>query len=102
MLCNIVSRISIGNHLVEERPVPLGKAVGNFYKKDVNTFVLGKDLLRRVQGFEIFKECPDVVAGIDKEWAPSFEIHRFNLFDLCVPKTSSECDAAMESPKLAG
>jgi hypothetical protein len=21
---------------------------------------------------------------------------------LCVPKTSSECDAAMESPKLAG
>jgi hypothetical protein len=22
--------------------------------------------------------------------------------DLCVPKTSSECDAAMESPKLAG
>jgi len=24
------------------------------------------------------------------------------LINLCVPKTSSECDAVMESPKLAG
>jgi hypothetical protein len=72
MPCNTVSRISAGNRLVEERPVPQS------LQERCEHLRTRKGLQRRVQSFEILKECSDVVAGIDKEWASSFGIHRFS------------------------
>ena len=79
MPCNTVSRISAGNRLVEERPVPQS------LQERCEHLRTRKGLQRRVQSFEILKECSDVVAGIDKEWASSFGIHRFSTTGSTLP-----------------
>jgi hypothetical protein len=61
-------------------------------------------VIARVAEFGDFQSEYELTKGISRkrEDAVLYVRHRASVLALCVPKTSSECDAAMESPKLAG